>query len=339
MKADKGNCFVVMDRPDYNEKMETLLSDHQTYQMVHKPPFAKIERELNHKLLDLNKKGKIDDSTYYELLSTDERSSIPMKSSPAIRGSIKHHKAGHPLRPIVSCIGSALYNTSKFLTGILTPIQNLNGYSVSNSMDFTKQVANQEIAEDELMVPFDVFSLFTAIPVDKACDYIRKKLDEDTTLHSRTKLNADEIISLLEFTLSNNYFMFNDSVYKQIHGCAMGSPVSPVVASLCTNSLRSSATVRDCAEEIVNLAAMISNESSADLAISAIIPRSDNEVLAVKVSGVKKILKTFCNQNGWGYVDQSNISPQHDLNRSGLHLNTKGTARLATNFINYLRGD
>ena len=61
--------------------------------------------------------------------------------------------------------------------------------------------------------------------------------------------------------------------------------------------------MRDCAEDIVNLATMTSNESSADLAISAIIPRSDNEVLAVKVSGVNKILKTFCNQNGWGYVE------------------------------------
>ena len=33
--------------------------------------------------------------------------------------------------------------------------------------------------------------------------------------------------------LSNNYFVHNGSVYKQIHGCAMGSPVSPVVANLC----------------------------------------------------------------------------------------------------------
>ena len=71
----------------------------------------------------------------------------------------------------MSCIGSALYNTSKFLTDILTPIQNLNGYHFSNSMDFTKQVANEEIAEDEVMVSFDVVSLLTAIPVDKACDY------------------------------------------------------------------------------------------------------------------------------------------------------------------------
>ena len=59
-------------------------------------------------------------------------------------------------------------------------------------------------------------------------------------LHSSTKLTTDEIISLLEFTLSNNYFMFNDSVYKQIHGCAMGSPVS-VVANLCMEVIEESA--------------------------------------------------------------------------------------------------
>ena len=57
-------------------------------------------------------------------------------------------------------------------------------------MDFTKQVTNQEIAEDEVIVSFDVVSLFTAIPVDKACDYIRKKLDENTTLQSFLPLKS-----------------------------------------------------------------------------------------------------------------------------------------------------
>lgn len=101
MKADKGNCFVVIDRTDYNEKMEALLSDQLTYKLVQKSPFAKIERELNHRLLELKKKNKIDESTYRKLRSTDA-------APPAIRGSIKHHKPGYPLRPIVSCIGSAL---------------------------------------------------------------------------------------------------------------------------------------------------------------------------------------------------------------------------------------
>ena len=128
---------------------------------------------------------------------------------PAIRGLIKHHKSGYPLRPIVSyigsCIVSALNNTSKFPTDILAPIQNRNGYSVLNSSEFAKDVANMEILDDEIMVSFDVVSLFTAIPVQKACAYIRTKLEDDDTLQLRTNLTTDDVISLLEFVLFNSF--------------------------------------------------------------------------------------------------------------------------------------
>ena len=83
------------------------------------------------------------------------------------------------------------------------------------------------------MVSFDVVSLFTAIPVDKACAYIKTKLVNDHTLTRRTKLDINDIIRLLEFVLSNSFFIYNDTTYKQIHGCAMGSPVSAIVANLC----------------------------------------------------------------------------------------------------------
>ena len=59
----------------------------------------------------------------------------------------------------------------------------------------------------------------------------KKKLEDDSSLHSRTKLDIEDI-SLLNFVLSNIYFVYNDTIYKQIHGFAMGSPVSPVVANL-----------------------------------------------------------------------------------------------------------
>ncbi|KAL9960202.1 hypothetical protein ACROYT_G033624 [Oculina patagonica] len=221
MKADKGNCFVVMDRDEYDNKMESLLADRNTYEHITRSPFRRIERELNAILLNLKKQQKIDESTYFKLRSTD---GIP----PAIRGSTRHHKEGHPLRPIVTCIGSALYNTSKFLTNILAPIQNRNGFSVPNSQNFSRDIADINILDDETMVSVDVVSLFTAIPVEKACNYIRKKLEDDSSLHSRSSLDIDDIICLLNFVLSNNYFIYNDNIYKQIHGCAMGSPVSPV---------------------------------------------------------------------------------------------------------------
>ena len=45
MKADKGNCFVVMDSSNYDEKMESLPNDEKTYELIFKPPFGKIEKE------------------------------------------------------------------------------------------------------------------------------------------------------------------------------------------------------------------------------------------------------------------------------------------------------
>ena len=87
------------------------------------------------------------------------------------------------------------------------------------------------------MVSFDVISLFTAIPVQKACNYIKEKLEEDSTLSQRTHLEIDGIVSLLNFVLSNNYFVFEGQTYKQIHSCAMGSPISPVVANICMEKI------------------------------------------------------------------------------------------------------
>ena len=43
-------------------------------------------------------------------------------------------------------------------------------------------------------------------------------------------LDPSEIVSLLEFCLNANYFAFRNTYYQQIHGTAMGSPVSIVVA-------------------------------------------------------------------------------------------------------------
>ena len=93
-KADKGNRFVVMDRKEYDEKMNALLSDEKTYKKEKKQPFKKIERELNARLLTLKKQGKLNKQTYKKLHSTD---GLP----PAIQGSVKHHKLNNPLRHIV----------------------------------------------------------------------------------------------------------------------------------------------------------------------------------------------------------------------------------------------
>ena len=59
----KGNCFVVMDKKEYDEKMQVLLADPNTYNKVTKPRFKRIERELNSHLLELKRQQKLDEQT------------------------------------------------------------------------------------------------------------------------------------------------------------------------------------------------------------------------------------------------------------------------------------
>ena len=91
----------------------------------------------------------------------------------------------------------------------------------------TEQQLNQEV-----LVSFDVVSLFTNVPMDLAVRVAKEKLEQDDTLHERTYLDLDNIISLLELCLNATYLQFQQNVYQQIQGTAMDSPVSVTVANL-----------------------------------------------------------------------------------------------------------
>ena len=56
---------------------------------------------------------------------------------------------------------------------------------------------------------------------------IHHKLDHDQTLTSRTKMSTTQA-----FCLKTAYFLYDNVLYSQVEGAAMGSPVSPIVVSL-----------------------------------------------------------------------------------------------------------
>ena len=74
--------------------------------------------------------------------------------------------------------------------------------------------------------------LFTSAPVDTAISIISHKLEQDTWLHQRTSISMEHITTLLEFCPTNTYFIFQGKYYEQVHGAAMGSPISSIVANL-----------------------------------------------------------------------------------------------------------
>ena len=221
--ADKGRATVVMDTQTYVKKMEALLSDRGTYKVITKDPAASLQRKMNALLLDLKKKAILPSKVYNELRCSSGK-------TPSIYGLPKIHKPDVPLRPIVSFCTSPTYNLSKYLVRLLSPL--VGSHGVRNSKDFVDFVRSIHLESNEVMVSFDVISLFTRIPVSLALQVARERLESDETLSDRTKLNVDEIMSMLSLCLNATYFSFRGVIYQQIHGTAMGSPVSVVIANL-----------------------------------------------------------------------------------------------------------
>ena len=85
--------------------------------------------------------------------------------------------------------------------------------------------------EDEMLVSYDVKSLFTSIPVEESIGRCERKLNKDEMLGDRTSVDVATIIGLLRFCLSTTSFQYKGTHY-QLVGVAMGSPVSPVIADI-----------------------------------------------------------------------------------------------------------
>ena len=88
------------------------------------------------------------------------------------------------------------------------------------------------LKEDEMLVSFDVKSLFTSIPVSEAIEICERRLRMNKTLPKRTSMDVDTIMLLVQFCLNNTSFLYGTQPYQQLDSLAMGTPLSPVIADI-----------------------------------------------------------------------------------------------------------
>ena len=232
LPADIGCANVVIDTDTYRAKMSTLI-ENGPYQLLNKDPTDRLTRKLSEKLLTLKRSGYLPENVYNKIRPRH-------KQPPRIYGLPKIHKADVPLRPIVSCVNTFAYDLSAY-SAILSPLTGKSEYTVTNSAHFVSTVSNETILDNEIMVSFDVESLFTNVPIDAAVQAALQKLENDPNLADRTMLTPAQIADLLTFVLRSTYFQYNGSIYEQKDGAAMGSPVSAVIANLYMESFEEQA--------------------------------------------------------------------------------------------------
>ena len=182
-----------------------------------------MKKRLNNFIWSLYEGKKIRFNLYKLLRSCDS-------VLPRIYGLPKIHKPNVLSRPIVSFVGSATYNLSKFLKNVLSPVVGTTKYSVKNSKEFVDLLSSIKIKDFESQVSFDVVSLLTSVPIDLARSVVLKQLSSNCTLVDCTDLCVDDIMKAFDMCVEATFFVYNQTVYQQIFGCPMGSPLSPVLA-------------------------------------------------------------------------------------------------------------
>ena len=68
-----------------------------------------------------------------------------------------------------------------------------------NSAHFVTTISSETILDKEIMVSFDVESLFTNVPIDAAVQAALQNLENDPSLVDRTTLTPAQIADLLTF--------------------------------------------------------------------------------------------------------------------------------------------
>ena len=228
--ADKGRVTVVMNKTEYSKKMDNLVSDDKTYKKLKSDPSKKLQQKLNEKLYPLHQANILKRPLYSRLYCS-------VAQTPKLYGLPKIHKENTPLRPIVSFCSSPTYELSKYLANILKPLTEQSSRCLVNSADFITKIRNEQLSKDHKLVSFDVKSLFTSIPLELAIESIKESLAN----YSDELPIPEEVIDLLILCLQSTFFQYDGNFYQQLHGTAMGSPVSVVVAEIVMQRLEEKA--------------------------------------------------------------------------------------------------
>ena len=226
-RPDKGRGVVLLNRKDYINKMKDILNDFTKFtKLRYTDIFAlttKLEDKVNRfikKLLSLS------------VITLDESKSLkPTGSNPAkLYGLPKTHKSTVPLRPIMAAYDTACYKLAKFLVPLLSNLT-INEYTIKNSYKLTESLSDFQVLDNYYMCSYDVKSLFTNVPLDETIDICTNLIFEGiNNFKGMTKAVFKDLLSLVT---KDGLFIFNNELYKQIEGVAMGSPLGPTVANNC----------------------------------------------------------------------------------------------------------
>ena len=86
------------------------------------------------------------------------------------------------------------YKTGKYLAEILSAVVGKSERHIKNTEDFVKRIKDIRVESDEVLVSYDVSSLFTCVPVNSAIEVVADLLKRDPSWKNKTDLSDEQVV-------------------------------------------------------------------------------------------------------------------------------------------------
>ncbi|CAF3803647.1 unnamed protein product [Rotaria sp. Silwood1] len=234
-RIDKGEGFYFGNRAIMEYKTEEYMSKTEAYQemITGRCPLADILRSTEAVLDYLVKKKTITNAQRDKLLPKMNKLELAyLYTLPKV------HKAGTPIRPIVSGLHAPVTFVSKFLYHLLTPIymQVAHETTFINSINLVRRLetyaADGYLKPTTKFITADVENLYTMIPREGGIDALIRFLNKYSKYRKIGPFTIDMILKMARLILNTNYFAYKNKYYQQKRGGAMGSAFTQVYANI-----------------------------------------------------------------------------------------------------------
>ena len=229
-KSDKSAAVVVMDKNDYITEGIRQLSNSDHYQQIDQPVFLETAVMITDILTNLRKHGHLTEKEFKYLLPAAEPRQRIFYMLPKIHKDPNSWPVPNimpPGRPIVSDCSSESERISILIDEYIKTRATEHPSYIKDTYDFLDKVRGINLSQNSLLITLDVESMYTNIDHDQGIQAIKNKFSD-----SLGNMKFDAIIQLLEISLKRNDFIFDDKVFLQVQGTAMGRRYAPHYADI-----------------------------------------------------------------------------------------------------------
>ena len=122
---------------------------------------------------------------------------------------------------------------AKWLDEKIKPLS-VNKHTIPGVFQSAEEICELDFNEADILVSYDVSALFTNVPQEETIQILANKAFTRINWFNEThnlNITQDDLVELLRVATEHQLFQFNGSLYEQIDGVAMGSPLGPLMAN------------------------------------------------------------------------------------------------------------